>query len=168
MASSSRTITTLLPCTLSRWGSAPPFPRLPALAALQCNPGVPELHAILSIAGTWWLSCVPGLKSCWSFFRSHSVAWLEQGMKTQRHCFQWSNPLYSNSTAFLSRIPKPPLLCEGFFFFFFFFPFGGKKRRRKKKRKGFKFVPGSLCWPRVSHKSQPGLSALSLIINTYN
>lgn len=48
---------------------------------------------------------------------AHSIAWLELGMKTQRHCFHWSNPLYSNSTAFLSRIPKPPLLCEGFFFF---------------------------------------------------
>lgn len=47
---------------------------------------------------------------------AHSVAWLGLWMKTQRHCFQWSNPLYSNSTAFLSRIPKPPLLCEGFFF----------------------------------------------------
>lgn len=49
---------------------------------------------------------------------THSIAWLEPWMKTQRHCFQWSNPLYSNSTAFLSRIPKPPLLCEGFFFSF--------------------------------------------------
>lgn len=47
---------------------------------------------------------------------THSIAWLGLWMKTQRHCFQWSNPLYSNSTAFLSRIPKPPLLCEGFFF----------------------------------------------------
>lgn len=47
---------------------------------------------------------------------THSIAWLELRMKTQRHCFQWSNPLYSNSTAFLSHIPKPPLLCEGFFF----------------------------------------------------
>lgn len=51
---------------------------------------------------------------------AHSIAWLELWMKTQRHCFQWSNPLYSNSTAFLSRIPKPPLQCEGFFFSFCF------------------------------------------------
>lgn len=55
---------------------------------------------------------------------THSIAWLGLWMKTQRHCFQWSNPLYSNSTAFLSCIPQPPLLCEGFFFPF---AFGGRK-----------------------------------------
>lgn len=43
------------------------FSSVPHLAAVQHNPGVPEVHAILSIAGTWWLSCVPGLKSWWRF-----------------------------------------------------------------------------------------------------
>lgn len=71
---------------------------------------------------------------------AHSIAWLELGMKTQRHCFQWSNPLYSNSTAFLSRIPKPLLLCEGFF--------SPLIERKKDRKEGCKYLSGSLCWPR--------------------
>lgn len=70
---------------------------------------------------------------------AQSIAWLELGMKTQRHCFQWSNPLYSNSTAFLSHIPKPPLLCEGFFFFFLL--------RKKKEKESYTFLSGSLYSP---------------------
>lgn len=44
----------------------------------------------------------------------HRVAWLEPWMKTQRHCFQPSKPLYGNSTAFLACIPQALLCCEGF------------------------------------------------------
>lgn len=37
------------------------------LALLQDNLGVPELHAILSIAGSWLLACDSRLKSCSRF-----------------------------------------------------------------------------------------------------
>jgi hypothetical protein len=73
----------------------------PKLAFFQCNPGVPELHAILSIAG-----------------RLHDRLPVCQGKELQRlraqHCVTrvWDentktlySALYSNSTAFLSRIP---------------------------------------------------------------
>lgn len=45
----------------------------------------------------------------------HRVAWLELWMKTQRHCFQPSKPLYGNSTAFLACIPQARRCYEGFF-----------------------------------------------------
>lgn len=45
---------------------------------------------------------------------AHGHAWLEPWMKTQRHCFRRSNPLYGNSTAFLACIPQA-LLWRRFF-----------------------------------------------------
>lgn len=131
---------------LTRWGSTPlhffvrsPFGRAPAQSrstwiardSVNCR----YLMAFLC-AGVEKL-----LEVC-----AHSIAWLELGMKTQRHCFQWSNPLYSNSTAFLSHIPKPPLLCEGFFFLL---------RKRKKEKEGYTFLSGSLCWPFPPTKAPP-------------
>lgn len=60
------------------------------------------------------------------------------GDENTKTLFSVINPLYSNSTAFLSRIPKPPLLCGVFFFF--------KERKKgdgKKERNG---------WPPLSQK----------------
>lgn len=81
---------------------------------------------MLSIAVTCCFFSCAGLEKLLEVC-AHGIAWLELEMKTQRHCFEWSNPLSSNSTAFLSRIPKPQLRCEGFSP-----PFTSKKQARKK------------------------------------
>lgn len=116
-----RFLTEIVHYRMSKWCSTPPFLLLPIW------PRSNTIQEYLNCTRFCQLQVLDGFLVCrvekLLEVCAH-IAWLGLGMKTQRHCFQWSNPLYSNSTAFLSHIPKPRLLCEGFF------PFKKKKGRK--------------------------------------